>query len=64
MLENMASVTLENSYVSTGKDMGKSHEKAHSKQHKYLQKDEPNIITLTNNKSEDSSGSAFTEFPS
>lgn len=55
MLENMASVTLENSYVSTGKDMGKSHEKAHSKQHKYLQKDEPNIVTLTSNKSEDSS---------
>lgn len=55
MLENMASVTLENSYVSTGKDMGKSHEKAHSKQRKYLQKDEPNIVTLTSNKSEDSS---------
>ena len=53
MLENMASVTLENSYVSTGKDMGKSHEKAHSKQRKYLQKDEPNIVTLTSNKSED-----------
>ena len=51
----MASVTLENSYVSTGKDMGKSHEKAHSKQRKYLQKDEPNIVTLTSNKSEDSS---------
>ena len=49
----MASVTLENSYQSTNMDMGDSHEKAHGKQHKYLQKGEPLIETLTNNKSED-----------
>ena len=48
----MASVTLENSYQSTNMDMGDSHEKAHGKQHKYLQKDEPLIETLTDNKSE------------
>lgn len=49
----MASVTLENSYVSTNLDMGDSHENAHDKQHKYLQKDEPKILTLTDNKAED-----------
>ena len=49
----MASVTLENSYVSTNSDMGDSHENAHDKQHKYLQKDEPKILTLTDNKSSD-----------
>lgn len=49
----MASVTLENSYVSTNLDMGNSHEKAHDKQHKYLQKDEPKILTLTDNNPED-----------
>lgn len=49
----MASVTLENSYISTNLDMGDSHENAHDKQHKYLQKDEPKILTLTDNKTSD-----------
>lgn len=49
----MASVTQENSYQSTNNDMGVKHEKAHSRQHKYQQKDEPNIETLTDNKPSD-----------
>lgn len=51
----MSSITLENSYHSTAKDMGDSHIKAHAKQRKYLQSDEPLIETLTNNKNSDNS---------
>lgn len=51
----MSSITLESSYQSTAKDMGDSHIKAHAHQHKYLQTDEPLIVTLTNNKSADNS---------
>ncbi len=51
----MASITLENSFQSTSKDMGSNHIKAHNKQHKYLQENEPLIETLTDNKQEDNS---------
>lgn len=51
----MASITLENSFQSTTKDMGSNHIKAHAKQHKYLQENEPLIETLTDNKQEDNS---------
>lgn len=51
----MASITLENSYQSTNRDMGDNHVKAHAKQHKYLQKDEPLIETLTSNQTSDDS---------
>lgn len=51
----MASITLENSFQSTGKDMGSNHIKAHAKQHKYLQDNEPLVETLTVNKQEDDS---------
>ena len=51
----MASITLENSFQSTSKDMGENHIKAHAKQHKYLQANEPLVETLTNNKQEDDS---------
>lgn len=51
----MASITLENSFQSTSKDMGDNHIKAHAKQHKYLQDNEPMIETLSNNKQEDNS---------
>ena len=51
----MASITLENSFQSTSKDMGENHIKAHTKQHKYLQANEPLVETLTNNKQEDDS---------
>ena len=45
----MASVTMESSYQSTNKDMGANHVVAHKNQHKYLQKDEPLIETLSSN---------------
>lgn len=51
----MASITLENGFQSTAKDMGENHVAAHEKQHKYLQKNEPLIETLSNNKQEDNS---------
>lgn len=51
----MASITMENSYKSTAKDMGESHVAAHSKQKKYKQADEPDIETLTGNNVSDSS---------
>lgn len=46
----MASITIENSYQSTNHDMGDNHINSHKKQHKYLQKNEPLIETLTDNK--------------
>ena len=49
----MATVTHENSFVSSNDDMGSKHEKAHDKQHKYQQEGEPNIENLTGNKPED-----------
>ncbi|MDY5629011.1 MAG: hypothetical protein SPF33_05310, partial [Limosilactobacillus coleohominis] len=52
--DSMASVTMENSYKSTAKDMGESHVAAHSKQKKYKQADEPDIETLTGNNVSDS----------
>lgn len=51
----MASVTMENSLVSTDLDMGKNHIEAHEKQQKYLQDGEPKIETLTSNNLEDNS---------
>lgn len=51
----MASITLENSYQSTNKDMGNRHIIAHSHQHNYLQKNEPKIETLTPNNADDDS---------
>ena len=51
----MASITLESSYQSTAKDMGNSHVKAHGKQHKYMQANEPEIETLTDNQTSDNS---------
>lgn len=55
-------ITLENSTQSTKKDMGKNHIIAHSKQHKYLQTNEPLIITLTNNRQDDDSISLALNF--
>lgn len=46
---------MENSFVSTNKDMGENHIHAHQKQRKYLQKDEPLIETLTTNSDRDDS---------
>lgn len=40
---------MESSYQSTNKDMGANHVVAHKNQHKYLQKDEPLIETLSSN---------------
>ena len=51
----MAAITMENSFVSTNKDMGENHIHAHQKQRKYLQKDEPLIETLTTNSDRDDS---------
>lgn len=51
----MNSITIESSYQSTNKDMGDNHITAHANQHKYLQKDEPLIETLTPNKTSESS---------
>jgi len=51
----MASVTMENSLVSTELDMGENHLEAHEKQQKYLQDGEPKIETLTSNNLEDNS---------
>lgn len=51
----MASVTIENSYKSTVKDMGQLHIDAHSKQKKFQQDGEPDIETLTSNNVDDSS---------
>lgn len=51
----MSSITIENSYQSTNKDMGDKHITAHAHQHKYLQSDEPLIETLTDNNPSDSS---------
>ena len=51
----MASVTMENSYKSTAKDMGELHVDAHAKQKKYKQDDEPDVETLTGNKTSDNS---------
>lgn len=46
---------MENSFISTGKDMGSNHVKAHQSQHQYLQKGEPLIETLTANSEKDTS---------
>ena len=51
----MASVTVENSYKSTVKDMGQLHIDAHSKQKKFQQSGEPDIETLTPNNVDDNS---------
>lgn len=51
----MNSITIENSYQSTNKDMGNNHISAHAHQHLYLQEGEPLIETLTPNKPSDSS---------
>lgn len=40
---------MEDNYVYSSADMGKSHTKAHAKQHNYMQDDEPEIIMLNNN---------------
>lgn len=58
----MSSITLENSYISTSLDMGDSHISAHSHQHKYLQKNEPLIETLTGNKRSDNSTQLALQF--
>lgn len=46
---------MENSFVSTNKDMGSNHVNAHQNQHQYLQKGEPLIETLTANSEKDTS---------
>lgn len=46
---------MENSFISTGKDMGSNHVKAHQSQHQYLQEGEPLIETLTANSEKDKS---------
>jgi hypothetical protein len=40
---------MEDNYVYSGSDMGKSHVTAHAKQHNYMQDNEPEIIMLNNN---------------
>lgn len=46
---------MENSFVSTNKDMGSNHIEAHQNQHRYLQQGEPEIETLTDNSTTDNS---------
>ncbi len=46
---------MENSFISTGKDMGSNHVEAHHNQHQYLQKGEPLIETLTANSEKEKS---------
>lgn len=47
-MELSGSVTIENSFESSNKDMGKTHTLIHSKQHNYLQDGEPLVEELTN----------------
>lgn len=54
-MNKMSSITMENSFVSTNKDMGSNHVVAHQDQHQYLQKNEPTIETLTDNSEKEKS---------